>query len=47
MDAAEPRSSTLRELYQSTQNQLVLLIERSLDLDRKDLAGLLDVILLR
>lgn len=47
VDPAEPRSTTLRELYQSTQDQLVLLIERSLDLDRKDLAGRLDDILLR
>lgn len=46
-DPAEPRSTTLREFYQSIQDQLVLLIERSLDLDRKDLAGLLDDILLR
>ncbi len=47
MDSADPASITLQELYKSTQDQLVLTIEKSLDSGKKDLAGRLDDVLLR
>ncbi len=47
LDSAEPRSITLRDLYTSVQDQLVLTIEKSLDLGKEDLARRLDDVLLR
>lgn len=46
-DTAEPGSITLRQFYRSIQDQLVLTIERSLNLGKKSLAGRLDDVLLR
>ncbi|KAL9136562.1 MAG: hypothetical protein Q9175_002238 [Cornicularia normoerica] len=43
----DPGSIPLRELYRSIQDQLVLTIEKSLDLGKESLAGRLDDILLR
>ena len=47
VDTAEPGSITLCEFYKSIQDQLVLTIERSLNLGKKSLAGRLDDVLLR
>ena len=48
VEPAQPDSFvTLHELYKSTQDHLIATIERSLDSDRKELAGKLDDVLLR
>ena len=48
VEPAEPESLlTLHVFYKSTQNHLITTTERSLDLDKKDLAGKLDDVLLR
>ncbi len=47
VDPSKPPSITLQELYKSIQDQLVLTIERSLNLGKKHLAGRLDDVLLR
>ena len=47
-EAAEPGCPiTLHDFYKSTQDHLIKTTERSLNLDRKDLAGRLDDVLLR
>ncbi len=47
LDSADPRPITLRELYRSVQDQLVLTIEKSLDLGKVDLARRLGGVLFR
>ena len=47
MDPVELGSIPLHDLYKTTQDQLLSIIERSLDQNKKDLAGQLDDILLR
>ena len=48
VEPAEPESLiTLHDFYKSTQDHLIKTTERSLDLDRKDLAEKLDDVLLR